>query len=99
MVGLAPAGAEQERDVRVAGRPHAPAELIAVHARHLDVGDHHVGVGGLEEIECPAAIRCGDHCEAGLSEGLDHHFEQSRLVVDEEHSATGVGSAAAVEGD
>src|SRR5205814_2210400 len=45
---LPEAGTEEEGDLVVARRAHPAAELVAVHARHLDVGHHDLGGAGLD---------------------------------------------------
>src|SRR5690606_17043254 len=83
-------GEEDDRDggeVRIALQ--RPAQLEAVHLRHLGVRDDEVRSGDLDLLQRVAPGHRGGDEEAGLLERPLEHAQAARVSVDQEKTALG----------
>ena len=64
-------------------------ELGAVHARHHEVGQHHVEVAALEEVQRLFASRSGDDLVALLGQEVFEEDPEVELVIDGEDARLG----------
>jgi hypothetical protein len=78
-------GHQDHRQQRGGGaRAQAAHELVAVHARHQDVGDHQVGALGAHDVERRHGVERHLDLIAEVAQQAGHHFGVGALVVDDQ---------------
>ena len=81
-------GAEDHRGVRRAVVFAQPAhELVAVHARHDDIGDQQIGLLGAQQVERFHAVGCFEQAVLAAFQQQQQQLPRFRIVFCDENLA------------
>ena len=74
--------------VRAQRRRHIPA----IHARHGDIEDHHVGLARFRQLQAAGPVSTGNHCESQRREYFfDEHYLRAIVVGERSFGQLGLG--------